>query len=120
MDGHKTDPTGASEWDKICPSGCKDAVIGTVTLAGDPDLYAIRLAGGQNSAFLPSSSVLVISPTMPIRSMDWVIFNQDERNGFARVLRIEDQIAYIQTFADQNEQRMPVDILQRVVWVALI
>ena len=101
-----------------------DAPVGSVlcpsTLAGDPDLYAIRLAGGEVSALLPSSSVLVVSPTMPIRTMDWVIFNQDEKNGFARVLRLEDQMAYVQIFAEQGEQRIPVDILQRVVWIALI
>ena len=101
-----------------------DAPVGSVlcpsTLAGDPNLYAIRLAGGESSALLPSSSVLVISPTMPIRSMDWVIFNQDDQNGFARVLQVEDQKARIQTFSGQSETYLPVDILQRVVWIALI
>ena len=103
---HSDAPVGAV----LCPS----------TLAGDPDLYAIRLPGGDTSALLPSSSVLVVSPTMPIRSMDWVIFNQDDKNGFAHVLRVEEQKAYIQTFGGQDEQCLPVDILQRVVWVALI
>ncbi len=101
-----------------------DAPIGSVlcpsTLAGDPDLYAVRLSGGESSAFLPPSSVLVVSPTMPVRTTDWVIFNQDEKNGFARVLSISDQVADIQSFFEQKEQRMPLDVLQRVVWVALI
>ena len=69
-----------------------DAPVGSVlcpsTLAGDPDLYAVRVNGGSESASFPSSSVLVISPTMTVRTMDLVIFNQSEKNGFARVLRV--------------------------------
>ncbi len=101
-----------------------DAPVGSVlcpsTLAGDPNLYAIRVFGGVGAAFLPSSSVLVVSPTMPIRTMDWVIYQKDEKNGLARVLRVNGEKIDIQPFAQSFEVSLSVDLLQRVVWIALI
>jgi len=106
LDMHSDTPVGSV----LCPS----------TLAGDIGLYAIRLSGGETSALLPSSSVLVVSPTMPVRQMDWVIFQSDDCYGFARVMEVNDNLAQITVFGKNDVKQVKLDVLQRVVWIALI
>ena len=106
LDMHADAPVGSV----LCPS----------TLAGDPNLYAVRLSGGETSAFLPSSSVLVVSPTMPVRPSDWVIYSENDNYGFARVMEIEGRTAQILAFGSAQSKQLSLDVLQRVVWIALI
>ena len=104
---HKDGPVGGV----ICPS----------TLANDPDLYAVRVAGGAGLSFLPPSSVLVVSPTMKLQNKDWVIVKNNEIYSFAQIENIVDENVDVVFFNDSEEKRtFSIEELQRVVWIALI
>ena len=99
------------------------AVVCPSTLANDPGLYAVRL-GGKDSfvSVLPPSSVLVVSPTMPLREGDLAVW-QKENQEIEIVKTHKDPILGWQaySFRDNEMHLIPeVTNLQRVVWVALM
>jgi len=101
----------------------KDGAVGSVlcpsTLANDPDLYAVRVTETCEQLFLPTSSVLVVSPTMKIQNTDWVIMASDSGSCFARVLALNGQDATVRLL-NGDEKGVALDELKRIVWIALI
>lgn len=101
----------------------KDGAVGSVlcpsTLANDPDLYAVRVTETCEQLFLPTSSVLVVSPTMKIQNTDWVFVMSDSDSCFGRVLTLKGQDATV-CLLNGSEKVVALDKLKRIVWVALI
>ena len=100
-----------------------DDAVGSVlcpsTLANDPDLYAIRVGEGAKATLLPSSSVLVISPTMKLQNMDWVVVKSDSNKILGRIESLNDKNVQVQLF-NKDKESCTIDQLERVVWIALI
>ena len=99
------------------------AVVCPSTLANDPGLYAIRL-GARDSfgGVLPPSSVLVVSPTMPLREGDLAVWLKPENE--VEVVRVSKDAGgtwQIHSFETNETQKAPeLSGLQRVVWIALL
>lgn len=102
------------------PESSVGAVLCPSTLADEVGLYAIRLSHEISS--LPSGAVLVIAPTMPIRSGDWVVYQEESKKVLSRVENVMDtKQARIRFFTDSQEKKeVSFDQLQRVVWIVLL
>lgn len=99
------------------------AVVCPSTLANDPGLYAIRLGSRESFAgVLPPSSVLVVSPTMPLRDSDLAIFLKEENEiEVVRVHKTEGQEVQLFSFATgQTYTEITMKNLQKVVWIAML
>jgi len=100
------------------------AVVCPSTLANDVGLYAVRLGSKENFAgVLPASAVLVISPTMALRSGDLAAWHvADNEIKIISVKKDELNRWYgfnfdsHEWFDIQNE----LSHIQRVVWIALL
>ena len=103
---HKENPIGSV----LCPS----------TLANDPGLYALRVSGGCQNAQLPEGAVLVVSPTMPLRQNDWVLYTKDEKLYFGRLKEIRQDVCDVVSFSSDDTVSLTRESLQRIVWVVLI
>jgi len=111
-DGHIYRDKAHSVGAVVCPS----------TLANDPGLYAVRLGGKESFAgFLPPSSVLVVSPTMPLREGDLAVLLKADNE--IEVVRVHKEAMGWQfySFATHEIQDVPaLTQLQKVVWIALL
>lgn len=99
------------------------AVVCPSTLANDPGLYAVRLASrGSFANVLPPSSVLVVSPTMPLREGDMAVkLNNDNELEIVRAHKDAVTGWEIYSFAKNTTERISdLSKLQRVVWIALL
>ena len=99
------------------------AVVCPSTLANDPGLYAVRLGSRESFAnVLPPSSVLVVSPTIPLREGDLAIkLNLDNELEIVRAHKNAITGWEIYSFANERTERISdVTKLQRVVWIALL
>ena len=96
------------------------AVLCPSTLANDVGLYAVRL--GQEFGQLPAGTVLIISPTTPLRSGDWVVFSQKNEASLMRVHMSENKDTWQLTSFDHSAKEYPVPLtqLQKVVWIVLL
>ena len=99
------------------------AVVCPSTLANDPGLYAVRLGGRESFAtVLPPSSVLVVSPTMPLREADLAVLLKE--NQELEIVKVhKDPMQGWQAFSFKTKEMIGVaDVsnLQRVVWIALM
>lgn len=95
----------------LCPS----------TLANDPGLYAVHIGEGVQTTLLPPASVLIVSPTMKLQNMDWVIVKNEDVCSLARIESIFDKKAEVAFFGvSENKKIFSIDELQRIVWIALI
>jgi transcriptional regulator with XRE-family HTH domain len=93
----------------LCPS----------TLANDPGLYAVRVGEAAQMTFLPPFSVLVVSPTMKLQNMDWVIVKSDSNKALGRIESLNDKNVQVQLF-NGNKESLTIDQVERIVWIALI
>ncbi len=99
------------------------AVVCPSTLANDPGLYAVRLGSRDSFAnVLPPSSVLVVSPTMPLREGDLAVkLNVDNELEIVRAHKDAITGWEIYSFVkDSTERVSDLTKLQRVVWIALL
>jgi len=98
------------------------AVVCPSTLANDPGLYAVRLGSRESFAgILPPSSVLVVSPTMPLREGDLAVLTKPDNE--VEVVRMHKEPFYWQMYSFATKETNRVDDmanLQRVVWIALL
>jgi len=99
------------------------AVVCPSTLANDPGLYAVRLGSRDSFAnVLPPSSVLVVSPTMPLREGDLAV-KLNAENELEIVRAHKDAITgwEVYSFVQNSTERVSdLTKLQRVVWIALL
>ena len=103
------------------PESSVGAVLCPSTLADEVGLYAVRLSG--TVGLLPTGSVLVIAPTMPIRSGDWAAYqNEFEQKVLVRVENVFDAKKIMIKFFDHSlgNKEVKADQLQRVVWIVLL
>ena len=97
-----------------------DAPVGAVlcpsTLSGEVNLYAVRFA--QKTSVFPAGTVLVIAPLMPLRDGDWCVYKQQ----LVHVKTTDDAKKFdISSFnGGFSEDNVPMDQLQRVVWIVLL
>ena len=99
------------------------AVVCPSTLANDPGLYAVRLGSRESFAgILPPSSVLVVSPTMPLREGDLAVkLNGDNELEVVRAHKDAITGWEIYSFARTTTECISdLTRLQRVVWIALL
>ena len=99
------------------------AVVCPSTLANDPGLYAVRLGSHDSFAnVLPPSSVLVVSPTMPLREGDLAVkLNADNELEIVRAHKDAITGWEIYSFVKGSTERISeLTKLQRVVWIALL
>ncbi len=99
------------------------AVVCPSTLANDPGLYAVRLGSRESFAHvLPPSSVLVVSPTMPLREGDLAI--KLGLDNELEVVRVHKDVVTgweVHSFSLGTTERVAdLTKLQRVVWIALL
>ena len=105
----------------VHPESSVGAVLCPSTLADEVGLYAVRLSG--EVGLLPTGSVLVIAPTMPLRSGDWAVYqNESEQKVLVRVEQVFDAQKMMVKFFDHSlgKKEVRADQLQRVVWIVLL
>ena len=100
------------------------AVVCPSTLANDVGLYAVRLGSKTNFAgVLPASSVLVISPTMTLRSGDLAAWHVDD-NEIKIISVKKDELKRWYGFDFDTHEWFDIQDklsrIQRVVWIALL
>ena len=101
------------------PDASFGAVLCPSTLANDVGLYAVRL--GQEVGCLPAGAVLVVSPTTPLRSGDWVVCSQEGSALLMRVCALEEgNMCWVASFNSVEKHQTALTQLQKVVWIVLL
>ena len=101
-----------------------DAPVGAVlcpsTLSNEVGLYAVRLDG--EIAHLPRGAILVIAPTMALRTGDWAICKAYSIPELVRVQSWSDERTASVCFWEEQKGNKEVSFgkLERVVWIVLL
>ena len=100
------------------------AVVCPSTLANDVGLYAVRLGAKENFAgVLPAGAVLVVSPTMPLRSGDLAAWHVAD-NELKIISVKKDELGRWYGFNFDSHEWFDIQNdfakIQRVVWIALL
>ena len=100
------------------------AVVCPSTLANDMGLYAVRLGSKENFAgVLPAGAVLVVSPTVVLRSGDLAVWHVSE-NELVVISVKKDELGRWYGFNFDSHEWFEIQNnlskVQRVVWIALL
>ena len=98
------------------PDTSVGAVLCPSTLSGEVGLYAVRLSA--DVYFLPAGAVLVVAPSMSLRSGDWAIY----KDKVVRVFKENEQQQWCVRFFDGSPEKQAVsfDQLQKIAWIVLL